>query len=109
MALSDLNVNIQQFYSYFIEVHANEARLTVGDGIVWTAGQTMRDNGLMGSYLRKKTKEIKNNLKRHRCLPPQAQDWPKGLTFDQIALKASVTSLKRFHFPKKYSLSTPYL
>ena len=54
MALSDLNVNIQQFYSYFIEVHANEARLAVEDGIVWTAGQIMRDNGLMGSYFRKK-------------------------------------------------------
>ena len=74
LALSDLNVNIQQFYSYFIEVHANEAGLAVEDGIVWTAGQTMRDNVLMGSYLRKKTKKIKINLKRHRCLPPQAQD-----------------------------------
>ena len=74
MALSNLNVNIHHFDSYFIEVHANEAELAVEDGIVWTAGQTMRDNGLMGSYLRKKTKEIKINLKRHRCLPPQAQD-----------------------------------
>ena len=54
MALSDLNVNIQQFDSYFIDVHANKAGLAVGDGIVWTAGQTMRNNGLMGSYLRKK-------------------------------------------------------
>ena len=74
MALSDLNVNIQQFYSYFIEIHANEAGLAVGDGIVWTAGQTIRDNVLMGSYLRKKTKKIKITLKRHRCLPPQTQD-----------------------------------
>ena len=54
MALSDLKLNIQQFYSYFIEIHANEAGLAVEDGIVWTAGQTMRDNGLMDSYLRKK-------------------------------------------------------
>ena len=54
LALSDLNVIIHHFDSYFIEVHANEAVLAVEDGIVWTAGQTMRDNGLMGSYLRKK-------------------------------------------------------
>ena len=74
MVRFDLNVNIHHFDSYFIEIHANEAGLAVGDGIVWTAGQTMRDNGLMGSYLRKKTKKIKINLKRHRCLPPQTQD-----------------------------------
>ena len=74
MVRFDLNVNIHHFDSYFIEIHANEAGLAVGDGIVWTAGQTMRDNGLMDSYLRKKTKEIKINLKRHRCLPPQPQD-----------------------------------
>ena len=61
MVRFDLNVNIHHFDSYFIEIHANEAGLAVGDGIVWTAGQTMRDNGLMGSYLRKKTKKIKDH------------------------------------------------
>ena len=58
MARSDLNVNIHHFDSYFIEIHANEAGLAVGDGIVWTAGQTMRDNGLMDSYLRKKIRSM---------------------------------------------------